>query len=39
MRLLDSFECIFSSPIKPVARQRRWFEVNRWLVVRKNRPH
>ncbi len=38
-RLLDFFERIFSSRITPVARQRRWFEVNRWLLARKNRPH
>jgi hypothetical protein len=38
-RLLDFFERIFSTPIQPVARRRRFFELNRWLLVRKHPPH
>lgn len=38
-RLLNFFERIFSTPIQPVARRRRFFEFNRWLLARKNRPH
>jgi hypothetical protein len=37
-RLLNFFERIFSTPITPVARKRRFFEINRWLLARKNRP-
>jgi hypothetical protein len=38
-RSLNFFERIFSTPITPVARKRRVFEINRWLIARKNRPH
>lgn len=38
-RLLDFFERIFTTPIEPVARKRRLFEINRWCLARKNRPH
>jgi alpha(1,3/1,4) fucosyltransferase len=37
-RLLTFFERIFSTPITPVARRRRRFEFNRWVLARKNRP-
>ena len=37
-RLLDFFERIFSTPIQPVAQRRRFFEFNRWILARKNRP-
>ncbi|HVM48067.1 MAG TPA: glycosyltransferase family 10 [Candidatus Acidoferrum sp.] len=37
-RLLDFFERVFTTPIEPVSRRRRFFELNRWLVARKNRP-
>jgi hypothetical protein len=38
-RLLNFFERIFATAITPVARKRRFFEINRWLLARKNRPH
>jgi hypothetical protein len=38
-RMLDFFERIFTTPIQPVSRRRRFFEINRWLLARKNRPH
>jgi hypothetical protein len=38
-RILNFFERVFSTPITPVAQKRRFFEINRWLIARKNRPH
>lgn len=37
-RLLSFFDRIFSTPITPVGHRRRFFELNRWLLARKNRP-
>ena len=37
-RLLDFFESIFTTPVRPVSRQRRWFQIGRWVPVKKNRP-
>jgi hypothetical protein len=38
-RLLSFFDRVFSAPITPVSRRRRWFQFNRWMLARKNRPH
>ena len=38
-RLLDFFERIFSTPIRPVSRRHRWFQLGRWMLVKQNRPH
>jgi hypothetical protein len=37
-RLLRFFHHIFSTPIVPVARRRRLFEVKRWTLARRDRP-
>jgi hypothetical protein len=37
-RLLDQFEKIFTTPITPVSRRRYWNQIDRWIVVKKNRP-
>ncbi len=37
-RLLNFCERVFSTPITPVARRRRFFEVSRWMFARKDRP-
>jgi hypothetical protein len=37
-RLLEFFQRIFSTPVTPVSRNRRFFEINRWILARKNRP-
>ena len=38
-RLLDFFEKVFSTPITPVSRRRKWYQLGRWLPVKQNRPH
>jgi hypothetical protein len=38
-RLLDQFERIFTTPIRPVSRRRYWNQIGRWIPVRKNRPN
>ena len=38
-RLLDFFQRIFTTRIEPVSWRRGAFEVNRWVLARKNRPH
>jgi len=36
-KLLDFFEKIFSTKITPVGSRRSWFQVGRWIPVKKNR--
>jgi hypothetical protein len=38
-QLLDQFEGIFTAKIRPVAERRKWFQLGRWIAVKKNRPH
>jgi alpha(1,3/1,4) fucosyltransferase len=38
-RFLDFFEHILMTPIRPVSRRRRWFQVGRWVPAKLNRPH
>jgi hypothetical protein len=38
-RLLDQFERIFTTKIRPVSGRRRWFQLGRWITVKKNLPH
>jgi len=38
-RVLDFFEQIFTTPIRPVAQRRRLFSFGRWLLVKRNKPH
>jgi hypothetical protein len=35
-RLLEQFERIFSTRITPVGHRRRWFQLGRWRLVRRN---
>jgi hypothetical protein len=37
-RLLNQFEKIFTTPITPVSRRRYWNQIDRWILVKKNRP-
>jgi hypothetical protein len=36
-RLLDQFERIFTTLIRPVGARRRLFQFGRWILVKKNR--
>jgi hypothetical protein len=36
-RLLDQFERIFTTPIRPVSARRSYFQLGRWIPVLKNR--
>ena len=36
--LLDFFERILSDPIKPVGARRRFFQLGRWVTVKKHKP-
>jgi hypothetical protein len=36
-RLLNQFEKIFTTPIKPVSTRRHWLQIGRWIPVRKNK--
>jgi hypothetical protein len=38
-RLLDFFEMIFSTSIRPVSTRRSFFRLGRWIAVKQNRPH
>lgn len=38
-RLLNQFEKIFSAKITPVSRRRKWFQIGRWIPVKKNPPN
>jgi hypothetical protein len=38
-RLLDFFERILTTPIRPVSQRRRFFQLGRWLPTKLNRPH
>jgi hypothetical protein len=38
-RLLNQFEKIFTTPITPVSTRRYPLQIDRWIVVLKNRPH
>jgi hypothetical protein len=38
-RLLDHFEKIFTTKIQPVSSRRSFFQIVRWIPVKKNRPH
>jgi hypothetical protein len=38
-RLLNQFEKIFTTPIRPVSARRSWFQIGRWIPVLKNRPN
>ena len=38
-RVLDFFERIFTTPIRPVAQRRRLFSFGRWVLVKRNKPH
>jgi hypothetical protein len=35
-RLLSFFERIFTDPIHPVARRRKWFRLGRWVLAKRN---
>ncbi|HEY3914361.1 MAG TPA: glycosyltransferase family 10 [Verrucomicrobiae bacterium] len=37
--ILDQFERIFNTKIRPVAKRNKWFQPGRWIAVKKNRPH
>jgi hypothetical protein len=37
-RILDFFEHIFTTPIRPVAQRRKFFRLGRWVLVKKNPP-
>jgi hypothetical protein len=37
-RFLSFFDRIFSTKITPVSQRRRWFQLGRWIPVKKNRP-
>jgi hypothetical protein len=37
-RILDFFEKIFSTPIRPVAQSRRWFFTTRWTLAKRCKP-
>lgn len=36
-RLLDKFEEIFSARLRPVSARRKWWQVGRWMVVKKQK--
>jgi hypothetical protein len=36
-RLLDQFERIFFTPIRPVAQRRRWFQPGRWRLAKRDK--
>ncbi len=38
-RLLNFFQEVFTTSTIPVARRKRWFQIGRWIPVKKNRPH
>ena len=38
-RFLSFCERIFSEPITPVSRRRKFFQIGRWVLVKQNRPH
>ena len=38
-RVLDFFERIFTTKIRPVAQRRRFFPLGRWVLVKRNKPH
>ncbi|HEX3718530.1 MAG TPA: glycosyltransferase family 10 [Verrucomicrobiae bacterium] len=38
-RLLDHFERIFTTKIRPVSARRGWIQIGRWIPAKKNRPH
>ena len=38
-RLLNFFERIVSTPIRPVSQRRRLWQLGRWLPAKLNRPH
>ena len=38
-RILDFFERIFTTPIRPVAQRRSWFRLGRWQCVKRHHPH
>jgi alpha(1,3/1,4) fucosyltransferase len=35
-RILDFFERIFTTPIKPVGRRRKWFLPGRWVLIKRH---
>jgi hypothetical protein len=37
-RVLDFFEKIFNTPIRPVAQRRSFFPMGRWTLVKRNKP-
>jgi hypothetical protein len=37
-RLFKQFEKIFSTPITPVSRRRKLFQLGRWIMAKQNRP-
>lgn len=37
-RLLDFFERVFTTPVRPVAQRRKFFRLGRWTLVKKNPP-
>jgi hypothetical protein len=38
-RLLDFFERIFTTRIRPVSRRRPFFRMGRWIALKRNKPH
>jgi hypothetical protein len=38
-RILDQFERIFTTEIRPVSVRRRWIQLGRWIAVKKNMLH
>jgi hypothetical protein len=37
-RLLDFFEMVFTAKIRPVGSRRKFFQIGRWILVKKNKP-
>jgi hypothetical protein len=37
--MLDQFERIFTTKIRPVSARRKWVQLGRWIAVKKNKPH
>lgn len=38
-RILDQFERIFTTPIKPVGQRRHWWRLGRWRLVKRNQAN
>jgi alpha(1,3/1,4) fucosyltransferase len=38
-RLLDFFETVFTTPLRPVSQRRRFFRLGRWTLAKRNKTH